>query len=337
MPLVGREAELSLLRDALRDATAGKGGVVLIAGEPGLGKTRLVQECRKLFVAWVGAASGRLPLWLEGRAASYAASRPYGLYQQLLSAWVGVPLEESEDVVRAGLQRGLKAVFGTDAGDDRAGLVSMVMGIGPGKLTTALGKLSPDQLQRATFAAMRAVFARLVAHGPTVLVLEDLHWADPTSLRLTEELCSVAKEGPLLLVLTRRPEPDPGVSGLEAALGADPGLGLHRLELSPLAAEAERDLAIALLGQGTGDEVLNAVCHGTEGNPLFLEERFSSLVETGALARYETAWHLDRTLSGEVPQALERLFRSRVDRLTIGARDAIVAASVLGPSSGSGL
>ena len=212
----------------------------------------------------------------------------------------------------------------------------MVMGIGPGKSTTALGRLSPEQLQRATFDAMRAVFARLVAHGPTVLVLEDLHWADPTSLRLTEELCSVAKEGPLLLVLTRRPEPDPGVSALEAALGADPGLGLRRLELTPLAEEAERDLAIALLGRGTGDEVLNAVCHGTEGNPLFLEERFSSLVETGALARYETAWHLDRDLSGEVPEALERLFRSRLDRLTIGAHDAIVAASVLGPEFGVG-
>ena len=310
--------------------------MVLIAGEPGLGKTRLVQECRKLFVAWVGAASGRLPLWLEGRAASYAASRPYGLYQQLLSAWVGVAPEESEDVVRAGLERGLNAVFGTDAGD-RAGLLSIVMGILPGKSTTALGRLSPEQLQRATFDAMREVFTRLVAQGPTVLVLEDLHWADPTSLRLTEELCSVAKEGPLLLVLTRRPEPDPGVSALEAALGADPGLGLRRLELTPLAEKAERDLAIALLGRGTGDEVLNAVCHGTEGNPLFLEERFSSLVETGALARYETAWHLDRDLSGEVPEALERLFRARLDRLTIGAHDAIVAASVLGPSSASGL
>ncbi len=337
VPLVGREAQLSVLRDALKDGTAGNGGVVLIVGEPGLGKTRLVQECRKLFVAWVGAASGRLPLWLEGRAASYAASNPYGLYQQLLSAWVGVAPGESEDVVRAGLESGLKAVFGTDAGDERAGLVSMVMGIGPGKSATSLGKLSPEQLQRAIFSAMRAVFARLVAHGPTVLVLEDLHWADPTSLRLTEEVSSVTKQGPLLLVLTRRPEPDPGVSALEAALGAEPGLRLRRLELTPLTAEAEREFAVALLGEETGDEVLNAVCHGTEGNPLFLEERFSSLVETRALARYGAAWHLDRALSGEVPEALERLFRSRVDRLTVDARDAIVAASVLGPSLASGL
>ena len=72
------------------------------------------------------------------------------------------------------------------------------------------------------------------------------------------------------------------------------------------------------------------------GQPPVLEERFLSLVETGALSRYETAWHLDRTLSGEVPEALERLFRSRVDRLTIDARDAVVAASVLGPEFGAG-
>ena len=65
--------------------------------------------------------------------------------------------------------------------------------------------------------------SKLVAHGPTVLVLEDLHWADPTSLRLTEEISSLTKQGPLLLVLTRRPEPDPGVTALGAALSR--GLG----------------------------------------------------------------------------------------------------------------
>ena len=78
-----------MLDDALREATSGTGSVVFVVGEPGLGKTRLVQECRKRFMAWVGASTGRLPLWLEGRCASYASSTPYGLYQQLLSAWVG--------------------------------------------------------------------------------------------------------------------------------------------------------------------------------------------------------------------------------------------------------
>ena len=78
--LVGRRSEVSSLDEALRRTTEGSGSVVFLVGEAGLGKTRLVQECRKRFMAWVGAGTGRLPLWLEGRCASYASSTPYGLY-----------------------------------------------------------------------------------------------------------------------------------------------------------------------------------------------------------------------------------------------------------------
>ncbi len=73
----------------------------------------------------------------------------------------------------------------------------MAIGVGQENAQAAAASLSPEQLQRATFSAMRAVVSALVAHGPAVLVLEDLHWADPTSLRLSEELSTVAREGPL--------------------------------------------------------------------------------------------------------------------------------------------
>ena len=283
-------------------------------------------------MAWAGAASGRLPLWLEGRAASDAASRPYGLYQQLLSAWVGVTPEEHEEVARPALQRAMRAAFGGKVDDERVWPALPGDGLGPGKARPALPPLSPEQLQRATFAALVALISRLLLHGPTVLVLEDLHWADPTSLRLTEELSSLTKGGPLLLVLTRRPEPDPGVSALEAALGADRDLMVRKLELAPLSQAAERDLARALLGEGTPDEVADTVSEGAEGNPLFLEERLSSLLETRALVKAEDGgWRLDRRVPGELAEALERLVRSRVHRLSPGSHEAIVGASVLGP------
>ena len=97
---------------ALREAISGAGSLAFIFGEPGLGKTRLVQECRKRFMAWVGGGTGRLPLWLEGRSASYGSSTPYGLYQQLLAAWTGVAPEEGDEVLRTALERAVKAVFG---------------------------------------------------------------------------------------------------------------------------------------------------------------------------------------------------------------------------------
>ena len=92
--LIGRDAEMRVLETALRQAVEGQGSVVVLTGEAGLGKTRLVQECRKRFIAWVGAGSGRRPLWLEGRCASYASATPYGLYRQLIASWIGVALDE---------------------------------------------------------------------------------------------------------------------------------------------------------------------------------------------------------------------------------------------------
>ena len=113
-PLVGRDTELAVLTQAVRATVAGRGGVVVVAGEPGLGKTRLVGECRNYFMGWVGAASGRLPLWLDGRCASYASSTPYGAYQQLLSRFIGAPLEAGETVLRPALEAAMRAVFGKD-------------------------------------------------------------------------------------------------------------------------------------------------------------------------------------------------------------------------------
>ena len=137
-----------------------------------------------------------------------------------------------------------------------------------------------------------------------------------------------------MLVLTRRPEPDPGVTALGAALSEVSGLSVRQLELCPLRPAEGRDLARALLGGEAPEEVLEALAERAEGNPFFLEERLSSLQENGALVRDGTGWHLDLSVSGEVPDALGRLVRSRVDRLSPGPRQAVVAASVLGPEFG---
>src|SRR5689334_5145458 len=308
-PLVGRQAELAALGTALREAARGHGSVVLVTGEPGLGKTRLVQECRR--------RATRGTRWLEGSCASYASSTPYGLYQQLLANWAGVTPDQPAAVTGPALERVLAAV----RAGDLFPLLARMMGLPPG---AALGRMGPGELQKQTFAAWRTLTSRLVAAGPVVLVLEDLHWADPTSLRLTLELARLAAsqvEGWRLLILaTGRPEVAPALDRLDA----------RRLELVPLGGAAEEELARSLMGDGTSQEVLDTVLASTDGNPLFLEERLSSLLETSALVREHGAWRLGRAASAQVPQALERLIRARVDRLSPAARDAVRPASVLG-------
>ncbi len=326
--LVDRQEELRALGEALRAALAGKGSVVLLVGEAGLGKTRLVQECRKRFTAWVGAGTGRLPLWLEGHGASYTSSIPYGLYQQLLSSLIGVAPEEDESVVDPAFRRAMRAIFGKEVED--VDFLAHMLGIGPRQGLRGLVGLSPEALQQATFAAVRALVARLAEAGPTVLVLEDLHWADPTSLRLTEELADIAAASALLVLATRRPELASGELALQGSLRSKGVCQVHRIDLSPLPAGDERELARSLVGGTIGREVIDAVCTNTEGNPLFLEERFSSLVESGALFTDEGRWSVRPAPGAPVPDVLERLVRTRIDRLEAGLRNVITAASVLG-------
>ncbi|MDA4132339.1 MAG: hypothetical protein OK454_04340, partial [Thaumarchaeota archaeon] len=137
-----------------------------------------------------------------------------------------------------------------------------------------------------------------------------------------------------MLLITRRPEPDPGSSILEDTLSNNPSLSVRKVELSPLSDEAERQLAEALVGQDAPTAVIDAVRSKVEGNPLFLEERLFSLLDADALVKESQGWRLDESVETYVPEVLERLIRSRVDRRSPLARQVIVAASVLGREFG---
>jgi adenylate cyclase len=333
--LIGRDAEMRVLETALRQAVEGQGSVVVLTGEAGLGKTRLVQECRKRFIAWVGAGSGRLPLWLEGRGASYASATPYGLYRQLVASWVAVAPDEPAARLQPALERGLTNLMGN------ANLLlplARMMGI---PYPARSGRTSPEDLQRMTFTALRSVVTRFAVAGPTVLVLEDLHWADPTSLQLTLELAELAAGRPLLVIATSRPD-----SGRHEITALANSPSARRIVLRPLPASAEQTLAASLIGQvpgalggasGASPEVLAAVLASADGNPLFLEEQLTSLLETRALVRQDGTWLLRQPTGPQLPQVLERLVRSRVDRLSLAAQEAIRAAAVLGPEFNAAL
>ena len=162
------------------------------------------------------------------------------------------------------------------------------------------------------------------------MCLEDLHWADPTSLQVTEALFPLVQEGPLLIVVTYRPEPGPRRVALGSALAAVPSAKALRLELRPVSPTAESELARALLGHVT-DEVLDDVVEGAGGNPLLLEERLNSKLEAKALVYAEGGWRLGPATLTEPSGVIKRLVQSRLDRLASGQREILAAASVLQP------
>src|SRR6476659_1686688 len=318
--LIERGTELAQGADLLENVAAGTGGVLVVTGEPGIGKSRLLAELRTRFEP-MDAARGT-PVWLEGRCVSYGEAMPYWPFRDLLRSWLGVLADDPELRVRVTLRRQVGRLFGERAIEYYPYLGAMLGLTLEPDARARLAELSPEAAQYRTFEVLRALFARLAEQGPIVAAFEDLHWADATSLQLLEGLLTDTETSALLLVLTLRPEQDHPAWGLKEAAARELP---HRT----------RELLRSLIGGlELEPEMERRILEPAEGNPFFLEEIVRSLVDAGALVHEDAGWRFDHEIEVEVPPTVEKVIVARIDRLDPGARDALLAAAVLGRSCG---
>jgi class 3 adenylate cyclase/tetratricopeptide (TPR) repeat protein len=302
--VLGRDTELAQLEEAINRLKAGEGGVVVISGEPGVGKSRLLAEMERR-------AAG-VARWLGARCLSYGASLPYWPYADLLrstNADVDQGAVASDvDHHRQVLQRltGVRSSHGADASS-----------------TTGSGftGIEPAAARRQIRNAIRWWLSALAADVNVVLAIEDVHWADPSSLALTSDLVEGAADLPVLFVVTTRRE------GLQSAheIGAlHPG-GCVELALGPLDDSTVESLLVELLGSVPPRE-MRALAARVDGNPFFLQELVWSLQDLGHLVEDETGWRLAPDWSPEVvPLTVEAALSARLDCL---ARDTARVLSV---------
>jgi len=331
-PMVGRDPELALGLELIDRLRNGRGGILFIVGEPGIGKSRLAAELRER-----ASRSGNLA-WLEGRCVSYGDALPYWPYRDLLRNWLQVSATEPEIRVRVKLRRKTEESFPGGA-QEVYPYLGTVLGLNlEADAAAHLASLSPESLQYRTFEVLTELFGKISAAHPLVISLDDLHWADSTSLALTERLLALAEAGPVMVNISHRPDTDHASWDLKEKAAREYRHLFREVALKPLAHDSESVLLSSLAGgRAVPEEIAEQVLGYAEGNPFYLEQMVRSLIDSGTLVPENGRWRFTGEGSLQIPQTLEGVIIARIDRLQPDWREVLTSASVLGRTFGHGL
>jgi class 3 adenylate cyclase len=327
--LVGREPELATLVRSLAALGGGHGEIVLLRGEPGTGKSRLLAEAQR------HDAAARV-LWLEGRAISYGRTLSYWPFIEILSAAFGIAESDAEAEALRKLEIGVRALFDTRAPEIVPYLAAVMSLELSGDYEQRVRFLDAQAMKRQVFLTMRQLFERLAERQPVLTVLEDWHWVDQSSVALCQHLLPLARSLPLSFWLSTRSEPAEGAARVRAAVAPTPGLRLEEISLAPLGHEDSRVLINNLVGAASLPEpVLIQIERRTEGNPFFIEEVVRALIADGTLVRNAEigGWRLSGPVADlAIPDTVQGVIVTRIDRLEESVKSVLRFASVIGRS-----
>lgn len=303
-PFVGRDVDLGVLDDALRDVDQERRSVlVTVVGAPGVGKTRLVAEFADRHRDEVLAFDLRC---------ERAGMTTFGPIAELIRTAAGVSASQPDDETRSAITRLLAG--GSHQDERLTDLVASFVGAAPAPST------------EESFYAIRRLCEHLAADRSLLLVIDDIQWAEPRLLDLIEHLAEWVT-APVLVVVLARPE----LREVRPALAESGGRVRSVIAVDGLDPAATRRLAAELLGADLPDELSGRLGASTAGNPLFVRELVRMLVDDQILVRAGDHWDLAVDLDAvEVPPTIQSLLATRVERLPVEERKLVELASVVG-------
>jgi DNA-binding SARP family transcriptional activator len=306
-PMVGRAAELSAVGASFdRAIETGRPHLVLVVGDPGVGKSRFVRELSR----WAaGRAEVRI---LRGRCLPGGHGSPYGALGDLLRDASGVSLGDRAAVAARRLRSHLRQTFARlDHADAEPAIAVLSTAVGMAPTNDPLGSVPPEDLAARLTLAWPQYVSAAAARAPTLIVIEDLHWAAPELVELVELIPS-RSTGPVLVLATARPEPE----GPTRTAG---GVGASVISLRPLSDSESGRLVDGLVGEAIPREVRAALLARGEGNPFFLEQLVLHVRDGGSESLLDT-----------LPDTLHSLLGARLDSLAIPERRILREAAVVG-------
>ncbi len=314
--LTGRDAEMAELRDVAERFASGKGTIVSILGDAGTGKSRLIEEFKKTHDL-------SRTRWFESHAYPYAQNTPYSLVTDLLSRVFEIEEGDAPNTVREKLEKRIRSLTGNGAN-----IVPYVASLYSLRYPE-LQEITPDRWKLLLQRAVNETLAGLARHSPTVIVTDDLQWADPSSLELLRSfLMDVRLPSPFLLAY--RPEFSLFTGDQAVALGEI----YHEIRLQDLSSSESLQMLRSLLDTTeVPSELQRFFRERVQGNPFYLEEVVNGLIDSGTLTREGGTWKLTKALNeAEISSGIHGVIEARLDRLEKETKLVLQEASVIGRS-----
>jgi tetratricopeptide (TPR) repeat protein len=326
--MVGRDHELARLELQIQKGIDGEGSVVNVVGEAGIGKSRLLAELRKSDVV-------KQVILLEGRAISMGRKLSYYPVIDLIKNWARIREDDGEAAATAKLQNAIRQVS-VGEGDEIFPFVATLMGMKlSGKHAERIKGIEGESLEKLIFKYVRELLILSTGIIPIVIVIEDLHWADTSSLLLIDELNRLTLTRKIVFIHVFRPgywddeEKTPANLKDRVADLLPVEIVLQPLDFQHSEALINNMLHIKGLHHGVKTQIIERA----GGNPFFIEEVVRTLIDEGAFVVKDTGFEItDRIQSVIIPQTINDVLMARIDRLDEESRNVIKVASVIGRS-----
>lgn len=355
--LIGRKNEFNALKKSVEGLYSGHGGIVLLTGAKGMGKSFLLNQVREHFarqnvlLAAVKSKdtlphpqsadnkeaaprdSANQPIrWLHGRCRSYGHLRPYSMWLDLIHEIIGAHPEDQTAEIQAILK--LQLDMDSDVEKDYPNLAAFLSSPTEEAATERVKHLDAESTKRQFFQAVRDWLHKLSQTSPVVLSFADMQFADTTSLELLEFCVSLCDTDPILWILVYRPERESPIWELQHHLETDYPHRVTHIDMPSLSQEECGEFIDQFLGPNVlFTDTRNLIIQKSEGNPYFIKELIFSLIANGALVAdsEQGGWRQTRDVTSlDLPDSLQSLLMARIDRLSPGERRILQMASVIG-------
>ncbi len=328
-PLVGRDKELNLLKEEVKNLLNGKGGAFFILGHVGLGKTRLYEELKRVIFD-----RQLMIAILEGRSLSYAETVPFAPFLQLLEDLFAITDQDTPEAIQKKFLRKTKELF-PETWDEIAPYIGYIFSIRfADELDEKIKYLNDQGLKTQVFVSIRKLLAAQARIRPLLLVIEDYHCTDSASLELLEFIFDSPEPIPMLFIGLSRIEKEMECYKTKERLKKKLGDDFKEVILKPLDDNAVTQLIYNLLEiPGFTEEFKDKILTKSEGNPFYLEEIIRSLTDMGILTFSSGVWRVASDVSTfEIPDTIQAVISARLDQLEHDVRDVLQTASVIGRS-----